>query len=99
MTPDESARKSYSAVLQALADPESTCNQSKLAERLGVSESTVSRLKNDQLLEILRMLAHMGFKVVPNTVRCYPADQIGAIFALAKERMAQLQSVEQLSWE
>lgn len=41
-----------------------------VAAAMGVSESTVSRIKNERLSEVLLFLAHMGWKVVPADSKC-----------------------------
>lgn len=46
-----------------------------------------------------RYLAELGLKVVPESMRCYPEDQIEAIFKLAQAHMRQMESSRQLAWE
>lgn len=91
----ETARKGYAFVLQRLA----SVGQTSIAEQLGVSESTLSRIKNDDLERIVLLLALLGAKVVPTTARCYAPDTIEPLLILAKQRMAQLETVEQLAWD
>ncbi|MDR0478314.1 MAG: hypothetical protein LBH31_00620 [Burkholderiaceae bacterium] len=47
-----------------------------LAASLGVSESTISRIKNDQLANVLALVYAAGFKVVPQCQECADADEI-----------------------
>ena len=70
-----------------------------VADEIGVSESTVSRLKNEHLADFSRLLSACELKVVPVTARCYQPESIEAIFRLAKERMEQLKSSRELEWE
>lgn len=62
-SPLERSRKAYSRVLQSLQEPG---RQVALAVALGVSESTISRVKNERLEECLALLYCAGFKVVPS---------------------------------
>lgn len=83
-TPSERARKAYSRVLQAMQDPGT---QRNVAQVLGVSESTVSRIKSEKLEDAITLLCHLGFKVVPQDMRCYPADYVTALHNLARLQM------------
>jgi len=47
-----------------------------LAATLGVSESTVSRMKTEQLENLLAFLYALGFKVVPQGKVCVDADEL-----------------------
>jgi hypothetical protein len=89
--PSENARKIAAEILQALAK----VGQNNVAEALKTSDSTVSRLKGD-IGQMVAMFDHLGFQVVPSTMRCYNAHTIAAIFRLAKERMDELDSPDQL---
>lgn len=68
--PKERARKGYSLVLRELADPG---RQSGIAAAMGVSESTVSRIKSERLEEAITLLSYLGLKVVPADFRCVSA--------------------------
>jgi DNA-binding LacI/PurR family transcriptional regulator len=70
-----------------------------IADEIGASEATVSRLKNEHLANFIKALAAAGLKVVPDHMRCYPDDQIEAIFRLAQAHMRQMESSRQLAWE
>ncbi len=91
----EIARKGQSLVFQRL----SSVGQGRVAEALGVSEPTVSRIKNDDLPQVLLMLGTVGVKCVPEEARCYAPDTIEPLLALAKQRMAQLENISQLEWD
>lgn len=60
-------------VLQRLQEPEMGV---ALAASLGVSESTVSRLKTDQLENVLALLYALGFKLVQQGQVCVDAGEI-----------------------
>jgi hypothetical protein len=47
-----------------------------LSTTLGVSESTISRLKNDQLESVLALVYALGFKVVPQCKTCINTDAL-----------------------
>ena len=91
----ESARKIGSSILKRLA----SVGQVHVAQSLGVSESTVSRWKDKEIEETAQFLAVLGLKSVPADYKCYDPKSIDALLTLAKERMAQLESPDQLKWE
>lgn len=62
------ARKIASTVRNRLK--ELVGKQSVLAEALGVSEATVSRLCNEELNNTAAMLAYLGLAVVPHDAVC-----------------------------
>jgi hypothetical protein len=96
VTVDERARKATSTVLQRLA-PEGT--QRNLAQAWGVSESTVSRLK-EQIEPVMRLVAQLGLKVVPAEMKCYSPRELDAMFVLAKANMNRAESVDDvLRWD
>ena len=80
----ERARKAYSRALQAMQDPGT---QRNVAQLLGVSESTVSRIKTEKLEDAISLLCHLGFKVVPSDMRCYPDEYVQALHTMAKLQM------------
>ena len=89
------ARKNASSILRALA----SVGQVHVATALGVSESTVSRWKDKEIDEMGQFLAVLGMKAVSANYKCYDPKSIDALLTLAKERMAQLETPEQLNWE
>jgi hypothetical protein len=95
-TPDESARKIVQSIFHRLA----SVGQVAVAEAIGVSESTVSRMKED-VPRFAGMLSKLGLKVVPAEMKCYDEKTLASILQLAQQRMAQLQSPSQLAqdWE
>jgi AraC-like DNA-binding protein len=83
-TPAERSRKAHAMVLQAMQDPGT---QRTVAQVLGVSESTVSRIKSEKLEDALTLITHLGFKVVPQSMHCYPEDYVRALHTMAKLQM------------
>lgn len=73
LSPAERSRKAYGRFLQSLQEPG---RQVALAAVLGVSESTVSRIKNERMEECLSLLYHAGFKVVPAEKVCITPDAL-----------------------
>ena len=96
VTPAERARKMQSLVLRCLQEPG---RQVAIATTLGVSESGISRLKNDHLENLCLMLAYAGLKIVPAEARCYETKDVDAMIHLAKQRMEQIEGAESLAWE
>lgn len=95
-SPEERARKAATLVLQRLS-PDGT--QRNIAQVLGVSEATVSRMK-DHVEPTMRLLAQLGLKVVPAEMRCYSARELDAMFVLAKANMNRAESVDDvLRWD
>jgi len=94
-TLDASARKIEHDILKRLA----SVGQARIAEQLGVNESTVSRWKDGDIARWARFLALLGLKTAPQAYRCYDEETLKAMFTFAKQRMAQLESVEQLIFE
>jgi transcriptional regulator with XRE-family HTH domain len=84
LQPDERARKNLALILQALA----TAGQAELAKILEVSESTLSRMKDGDIPQMAKLLAHCGLKVVPNEYRCEDPAYLAAIELLASKYMA-----------
>lgn len=93
--PDERSRKNLKAILHGL----SSVGQARLAEALGVSESTVSRWKAEQAEQCARALAALGLKVVPIEMRCFDPRKIDAILQLAKSHLADIEKSDQLAWD
>lgn len=93
--PHEAARRTEALVIQAFARR----GHQSIADEIGVSEATVSRLKNEHLHNFVLALRAAGLKVVPQDMRCYPEDQIEAIFKLAQAHMRQMESSRELAWE
>jgi hypothetical protein len=91
--PAAKARKAYSNVLQAMQEPGTARN---VAQILGVSEATVSRTKTEKLEDAVTLLYHLGFKVVPNDMKCFPSDYMAALHTLARMHV---ESGPKLEWD
>lgn len=78
------ARKSASQILQRL----SSVGQKPIADALGVSEATVSRMKGEGLESFTALLGALGLKVVPADHKCYAPDYIEHLHYFAKRGMA-----------
>ena len=92
VTPAERAKKAHSMVLHRMAD----ATQTALAVAMGVSESTVNRIKTERLEEVLQMLAHLGLKVVPADFKCVNPEAY-AFLTSTHERV--MREAPQLIWE
>ena len=90
-SPIEKSRKAYSALLQALSDGG---KQGAIAVALGVSDSTVSRIKTDKVEDALALLYLAGFKVVPQDVKCYRADYVEALHTMARMHITEARTLE-----
>lgn len=55
---------------------------------MGLSESTVSRIKNERLEEVLLFLAHLGIKCVPSDYQCVDSKTFGAFQVLWEKAMS-----------
>lgn len=95
-TPIERSRKAYSMVLQAMQDPGT---QRNLAQVLGVSESTVSRIKNEKLEDALALIYQLGFKVVDASRVCVDRSKYEAMVTIARAAMADEDTARRLIWE
>lgn len=88
----ENARKIAASIFQAL----SRVGQNEVAAALGTSDSSVSRLK-ETVPQFAGMLARLGLKVVPAEMRCYDEKTLASILELARQRMAQIETPQQLA--
>lgn len=93
--PLERSRKALSRVLQTMQDPGTARN---VAQVLGVSESTISRTK-EQLDNALALMYQLGFKVVPEDHVCVQRDRYEAMSTLARAAMACEETSRKLIWE
>ena len=93
VTPAEKARNAGGRVLQAMQTPG---KGGAIAAAMGVSDSAVSRLKNEHLEPVLQLLYHLGFKVVPEDFKCVDPET----FAFLTRKHAQiLARAPELIWE
>lgn len=94
-SPVERARKTVKCVLQALSGTPATA----VAAAMGVSEPTISRLKNEHLGSFAAMLAHLGLKVVPVEARCFDPRYIEALQTLAEAELARQKNPPHLEFD
>lgn len=80
MSPIERSRKNVQMILQALA----AAGQAEAARAMGVSESTVSRMKGDTIDQLGALMAHVGLKVVPAGMQCFDPAYVDALKTLAE---------------
>lgn len=92
-TPPERARKTVQLVLQRLQEPGSGV---AAAASMGVSESTVSRLKTERLEEVALFLAVLGLKVVPVEFKCVNPDAYAFLTSTHEKIM---KTAPHLIWE
>lgn len=95
-SPAERARKAAGTILQALQVQGMGV---AIAAAMGVSESTVSRLKNEHLDDFCRLLAHAGLKVVPADRVCIDPKKLEALATIAAAAMQTTESTKRLVWE
>lgn len=86
-TPTERARKGMQFVLQALQEPGKA---GALAVAMGLSDSTVSRVKNERAEEVILFLAYLGLKVVPSEYRYVDLKTFTAIEVVYEKAMSRL---------
>lgn len=87
----ERSRKTETALRNQLAE----VGQSKLAERLGTSESTISRWKSDQIEQVALLLTGLGLKVVPLDANLITADEVKAMRTLALRGLRSMEGEQQ----
>lgn len=56
---------------------------------MGVSDATVSRIKNERLEEAVHFLSHLGLKVVPSDYQCVDSKTFAAFEVLWHKAMSQ----------
>ncbi|OCG65289.1 hypothetical protein A9G48_00550 [Gilliamella sp. wkB18] len=78
---NERARKIESIILQRLAEK----TQTTIAIELGMSESKISRLKNDDIPVIAKLITCLGLKVVPDDSLEVSQAELKSIKTLAKK--------------
>lgn len=85
-TPTERARKGMQLALRALQEPGKA---GALAVSMGLSDSTVSRIKTERLEEVLLFLAYLGIKAVPSEYQCVDPKTFAAFEVLYAKAMSQ----------
>lgn len=91
-TPTESARKIEARLLQRLA----SVGQVRVAESLGVSEASVSRLKEDGVKltfgQVAQLLCALGLDVVPEGAHVVDQQRLDALITLAELGFSRLKN-------
>ena len=59
------------------------------AASMGVSDSSISRIKTERLEEVLVFLAHLGLKCVPSDFQCVDQKTFAAFQILWEKAMSQ----------
>lgn len=75
--------------------------QNDVGLAVGLDGSTVSRFMSDEkdMTRALSILAALGLKVVPAEMQCFPPRKVQLLLELARDHLAQLENVEQLTWD
>jgi hypothetical protein len=89
----EKARKSHFTFLQAVKDPG---RQAAIATAMGVSETTVSRIKTEQSEQFCLLLACAGLKIVEEDKECVNPKTWRALAHIASLAMKNPDIAEQL---
>jgi predicted DNA-binding protein (UPF0251 family) len=92
-TPVEKARKAFGAILRVL---QTGGKQGQVAVAIGVSDTTMHRLVNEQMERCVQALYHAGFKVVPQDMKCYPSQDVEAWYAAYKRQIEHSETAEKL---
>lgn len=92
-TPAETTRKGVQLALQRLQEPGKA---GAVAASMGVSDSTVSRIKTERMEEVIAFLAFLGLKVVPAEYKC--VDPVAYAF-LTTTHQRVMQRAPDLIWE
>lgn len=97
LTVDERARKNLAGILRALA----SVGQARVAEAMGVSESTVSRWKDEggELERFARLLAVLGQKNVGQDRECVKGDEFRFMTRIASRALANEEAAQRLMFE
>lgn len=88
-------QKNLTAMLNGLV----STGQVNVARVLEISEPTVSRMKDDELPRVAKLLATCELKVVPETWRCVDPRQMDALLVLAGGELDRLRARPDLVWE
>ncbi|MHB1266421.1 MAG: hypothetical protein ACYCY2_02320 [Acidithiobacillus ferriphilus] len=94
-SPLEKSRKAHSRVLQALGQPG---KQGAIASVLGTSDSTISRLKNERLEDVLALLYAAGFKLVAADKVCIDPEALEFMRATTARALSHSETAARL-WE
>lgn len=73
--------------------------QRNVAIAMGVSESTVSRIKTEKLEDAIALLYQLGFKVVEQSRVCVDRPKYQAMVTIARAAMADEDTACKLIWD
>jgi hypothetical protein len=76
LSPLERSRNAHGRVLQAM---QATGTGVALSIAMGKSEATISRIKNDQLEDVLALLYHLDFKIVTGSKVCVDVGELNML--------------------
>jgi hypothetical protein len=91
---NEMTRKIERVILHSLADT----GQAKAATLMGLSESTVSRMKDGQIHAICQLISACGLKVVPAKYKCLDPIKAQAMVTLYEAALARISNPIELLW-
>ena len=86
----ETARRMHTRLLQLFADD----SGARLSAATGISESKISRLRNEHLGDICALVDALGLKLVSKEVRCYRPDIVNAWRTLARAGIDHIEDAE-----
>lgn len=89
------ARKMQALIFQRLSELSATC----IAEALGVSDATVSRMKNEQTESYTAFLAALGLKLVPESSKCFQPEYIEHLRYFARRGVELEAERAELQWD
>lgn len=76
-------RRNHTTILRAMA----LVSQKRVAELVGVSDTTISRLKDDDLERLAAILAACNLVAQPNSFKSVDPDRLRALTILAREAL------------
>lgn len=83
--PQKTSRNLEALLFQRLA----ACGQNKVAERLGLSNSRLSRIKEERIAETVELLSALNLTVYPDDKNIPSAEETAACKALARLYLAE----------
>lgn len=89
------SRKNETAILRGLAEH----SQSRIAEQIGVNDSTISRFKDGGLAQAAALLAACGLKVVKTDRICVDVRRYEAMCTLAQAALSCNETAQRLIWD
>ncbi len=78
---DGNARENLSAIFSALASK----GQGAIAQVMGISDSSMSRWKSDEIPVMAKFLGALGLKVVPETHVCVDPEYLRSLRTFARK--------------